>query len=76
MGYLGYGYRWAEPEMTETIRFNVLGRQDLRVGRGTFLATLADNREVTRDRPHGHGPAPHAPGSPGLGHREPRLARC
>jgi len=49
MGYLGYGYRWAEPEMTETIRFNVLGRQDLRVGRGTFLATLADNREVTMD---------------------------
>jgi len=33
--------------MTETIRFNRIGKQDLRIGNGTFEVVLADGRVVT-----------------------------
>lgn len=33
--------------MTETIRYGLVGKEDIRIGRGTFIATLADGRVVT-----------------------------
>ena len=35
--------------MTETIRYSLLGAQDIRWGDGTFEVTLADGRVVTLD---------------------------
>lgn len=35
--------------MTETIRYGLIGRQDIRWGSGTFEVTLADGRVVTLD---------------------------
>lgn len=35
--------------MTETIRYALISKQDLRLGTGTFEVTLADGRRVTLD---------------------------
>jgi hypothetical protein len=35
--------------MTETVRYSLLGKQDLRIGNGTFETVLGDGRVVTMD---------------------------